>query len=300
MHALWMVLATFLFATMGVCVKFASAHFTAAEMVFYRGLIGMAFLGLLAWRQGVSLATRYPGMHAWRSIVGVGALGAWFYALGKLPLATAMTLNYMSSVWIGVFVVAGALLGWRPRPGQARPPLHGGLLLAIMLGFVGVVLMLRPSFASQQSFAALVGLISGMLAALAYMQVVVLARIGEPETRVVFYFAAGSAGAGAVVMLASDVHTLLTPAAWWLLPIGLLAALGQMCMTHAYSTAASARNTLVVASLQYSGILFASLYSVLLFEQERIGLWGWVGVALIVLGGLLATVLRARSAKPAG
>jgi hypothetical protein len=53
-------------------------------------------------------------MHAWRSTIGVFSLGAWFYAIAYLPLATAMTLNYMSSVWIAAFLVGGALLNWRP------------------------------------------------------------------------------------------------------------------------------------------------------------------------------------------
>lgn len=299
MHALWMVLGAFLFATMGVCVKYASAHFSPAEMVFYRSAIGVLLLAALARRQGVGLATQYPGMHAWRSIVGVAALGAWFYAIGKLPLATAMTLNYMSSVWIGVFVLAGTLLHWRPEARHGKPPLHGPLMLTILVGFAGVVLMLRPSFAAEQSFAAIVGLLSGMMAALAYMQVAALGRLGEPETRVVFYFALGGTLAGGVVMAATGAHSLATPAALWLLPIGLLATLGQLCMTHAYSTASSARNTLMVASLQYSGIVFASLYGLLLFQSERIGAWGWLGMALIVLSGLAATVLRARAAKPA-
>jgi drug/metabolite transporter (DMT)-like permease len=70
---------------------------------------------LLARRQGVSLGTGYPGMHAWRSMVGVISLGAWFYAIAWLPLATAMTLNYMSSVWIAAFLVGGALIAWKPR-----------------------------------------------------------------------------------------------------------------------------------------------------------------------------------------
>ncbi|RZI93723.1 MAG: EamA/RhaT family transporter, partial [Variovorax sp.] len=100
MQALWMVLAALIFATMGVCVKLASAYFTSAELVFYRGIIGVVFLGLLARSRGVSLRTDYPGMHAWRSLIGVTSLGAWFYAIAKLPLATSMTLNYMSSVWI--------------------------------------------------------------------------------------------------------------------------------------------------------------------------------------------------------
>lgn len=85
MQALWMVLAAFLFASMGVCVKMASAHFNAAELVCYRGFIGIAILWLLARSQRVSLATQYPGMHAWRSLVGVVSLGAWFYSIGQLP-----------------------------------------------------------------------------------------------------------------------------------------------------------------------------------------------------------------------
>src|SRR6218665_2341243 len=118
MQALWMVLAAFLFASMGVCVKVASSYFNAAELVCYRGLIGMLILWLLARSQNVRLATQYPGMHAWRSLVGVASLGAWFYAIAHLPLATAMTLNYMSSVWIAAFLAGGTLL---PRPPSPPP-----------------------------------------------------------------------------------------------------------------------------------------------------------------------------------
>ena len=95
-----MVLGAFLFASMGVCVKFASEWFSSAELVFYRGLIGIVLLGLIARSRGVTLRTAYPAMHAWRSLIGVISLGAWFYAIGQLQLATALTLNYMSSIWI--------------------------------------------------------------------------------------------------------------------------------------------------------------------------------------------------------
>ena len=88
MQALWMVAAAFCFALMGVCIKFASAYFNAAEIIFYRGLISMALLWWLARRNHVSLATQYPLMHAWRSFIGVISMGSWFYAIGKLPLAT--------------------------------------------------------------------------------------------------------------------------------------------------------------------------------------------------------------------
>ena len=78
MQGLWMVASAFLFAAMGVCVKFASASFNSAELVFWRGIVGVVFIGVLARRQGVSLATRYPGMHVWRSVIGTFSLGCWF------------------------------------------------------------------------------------------------------------------------------------------------------------------------------------------------------------------------------
>ena len=296
-----MVLGALIFATMGVCVKIASAWFSSAELVLYRGLIGVVFLWVFARSRGVSLATRYPGMHAWRSLIGVVSMGAWFYAIAHMPLATAMTLNYMSSVWIAAFLVGGVLLAWVPVPGRdgsvPRPPLQGPLVLTVLAGFGGVVLMLRPSVGDSQGFAGLVALLSGLTAAFAYLQVVALSRLGEPEARTVFYFALGSAVAGGLTTLLGNA----TPwANWtwghalWLLPVGVLAALGQLCMTRAYASSTTESGTLLVANLQYSGIVFAAMYSVLLFG-DRIDAAGWAGMALIVASGIAATVLRQRS-----
>ncbi|MGR4867667.1 DMT family transporter [Variovorax sp. LARHSF232] len=298
MQALWMVLAALLFASMGVCVKLASDWFTSAELVFWRGVIGIVFLWLLARRQGVSLATRYPGMHAWRSLVGVVSLGAWFYAIAGMPLATAMTLNYMSSVWIAAFLIGGTLLAWMPVPGRdgsvPRPPLQAPLVLTVLASFGGVVLMLRPTIGANQGFAGLMGLLSGLTAAFAYMQVIALSRIGEPETRTVFYFALGSLVAGGLAILVTGISPWNWGHALWLLPVGVLAALGQLCMTRAYATAKTPAATLVVANLQYSGIVFAAFYSLIVFNDKIDGL-GWAGMALIVASGIAATVLRQRA-----
>ena len=293
MQALWMLLGAAFFATMGVCVKFASAYFTSAELVFYRGLVGIVFLGVLAKQRGISLRTRYPGMHVWRSAVGVLSLGSWFYAIAHLPLATAMTLNYMSGVWVAAFLVGGNLLNWNPQEGESAWS-QGPLAITVLSGFAGVVMMLRPTIEQNQIFAGLIGLMSGFVAAFAFMQVMALSRVGEPETRTVFYFAIGTAVAGGGVMLFDGV----TPWDWyhaiWLLPVGVLASLGQLCLTRAYSQGA----TLVVANLQYSGIVFAALYSLLLFGDD-IPFIGWAGMALIVASGMAATLLRARAAPNA-
>ena len=291
MQALWMVAGSLFFATMAVCVKFASAWFTSSELVFWRGLLGMLFLWLIARHQRVTLATRYPAMHAWRSFIGVISLGAWFYALARLPLATAMTLNYMSSVWVAAFLVGGALLAWNPRQSGMAPLRQGVLLATVLAGFGGVVLMLRPTIEHEQMHAGLIGLMSGMTAAFAYMQVMALGKLGEPDTRTVFYFAVASAVAGAIGMGIEGISAWDWTHALWLLPVGLLASLGQLCITRAYSRGP----TLVVASLQYFGIVFGAIYSVTLFG-DTITPSGWAGMSLIVASGIAATVLRARAA----
>lgn len=295
MQAVWMIFSSFMFATMGVCVKYASEHFNSAELVFYRGILGIAFMAIYARARGITLATRYPAMHAWRSVIGVMSLSAWFYAIAHLPLATAMTLNYMSSVWIAAFLVGGALM--LGKAGQ-KGPSQGPLVLAILASFAGVVMLLRPAIDQNQTFAGLVGLLSGMGAAFAYMQVMAIARMGEPETRTVFYFAVGTAVAGALGMLVMGITPWNWQHALWLPPIGILASLGQLAMTKAYSMSENHGGTLMVANLQYSGIVFAAVYSLILFG-DNIPLIGWAGMALIIVSAIAATVLRARAAPNA-
>ena len=285
MQVLWMVVGAFLFATMGMCIKYAAPYFNTAEIVFYRGLIGMLVLWMLTASQGISLKTAHPWMHTWRSLVGVTAMGCWFYAITQMPLASAMTLNYMSSIWIAAFLVAGALWSLHPKSKLPKQTLNIPLLITIVIGFAGVILMLQPSFSQEQSVAAMIGLCSGLLSAMAYMQVVALSRIGEPESRTVFFFGMGCtvAGFGACLITGFSAWPGWLAAAW-LIPIGLLAAGGQLCMTKAYANAKTPRGTLVVANLQYSGIVFAGIYSLFLFQDS----------------GIAATIFRARGvSKPA-
>jgi S-adenosylmethionine uptake transporter len=198
-----------------------------------------------------------------------------------------MTLNYMSSVWIATFLLGGALLT-QGRDAPLRQ--QGPLFMAVLAGFAGVAMMLRPSLNPDQVLGALVGLLSGIFAAFAYLQVTALSRAGEPESRTVFYFSIGAVLAGLLGMVFVGATPWTWPAALWLLPIGLLALGGQLCMTRAYSRGA----TLVVANLQYSGIVFAGIYSLLIFG-DQLPLMGWLGMALIIVSGITATVLRARA-----
>jgi len=280
-----MILGSFFFATMAVGIKVASREFNTFELVFYRGVVSVIFMALVLRSRGMSIKTAVPMMHAWRSVVGVLSLAAWFYAIAHLPLATAMTLNYMSGVWIATFIVGGAVL-------YGRTERQGPLMATVLAGFAGVIMMLRPTLEQNQLFAGLIGLLSGLGAALAYMQVTALGKVGEPEGRTVFYFSLGSALTGLLGIAFGGLTSWAAvswPALAWLVPIGILASLGQWCMTRAYSRG----STLLVANLQYSGIVFSACYSLLLFG-DSVPLIGWAGIALIVASGLTATVLRTR------
>jgi S-adenosylmethionine uptake transporter len=277
-----MVGSSLAFAAMGVCVKVASVQYSAGEMVFYRSLVGAVVMALLARSRGSSLATPVPSMHFWRSASGVFSLLLWFYALTGLPLATAMTLNYMSSVWMALFLIGGAAL-----VGSGR--IDGRLVAAVLVGFAGVALVLRPTVDQQQLWHGLTGLLSGMLAATAYLQVTALGKAGEPEERIVFYFSIGGLVVGAAWMLwlGASAHTPRGLAL--LLAIGVLATLGQTLMTRAYRIG----TTLANASLQYLGIVFSFIFGVLLFN-DPVTASALAGIALIVSAGLYATLLRSR------
>jgi len=273
---------------MGVCVKLASAEYPAGELVFYRSLTGAVMMLAVARWQGGTVATRVPGMHFWRSFSGVISLCLWFYAIGNLPLATAMTLNYMSSVWMALFLIGGAIV-----IGTAR--VDGRLIATVLVGFAGVGLILRPTIDENQLWHGLMGLLSGVIAATAYLQVTALGRIGEPEYRIVFWFSVGGVAAGGLSLLWTGMHTSHTwRGAALLLAIGVLASVAQLMLTRAYATG----RTLVNASLQYLGIAWSFAYGVLLFD-DKVTAIAIAGMLLIAGAGLSATLLRSRNPRMA-
>jgi S-adenosylmethionine uptake transporter len=275
------------FALMSVCVKFASPYFTTFELVGYRGVVAVAGLLLMAHFQRQTMRTKKPLGHAWRALVGVASLAGWFYSLSNLPLATGVTLNYTSSLWIGGFLVLAGLV---TRKNQVSPK----MLATLVIGFIGVMLILQPTISKDQWWHGLVGLLSGAIAALAYLQVAALGRTGEPEIRIVFYFALGSLIAGVVSIL----FTGFSNPGWlgfkWVLPIGVTALLGQLMMTRAYSRG----STLLVANLQYAGIIYSSFFGVWIFN-DKLSSTAWIGIALVIIGGVGASIVRARTSQSA-
>jgi len=272
MKSSWMLVAGLLFGLMGVFVKLGAPHFSHVELVFYRSLFGLLLVYGIMRHQHISRATRHWRAHLWRGLSGSVALALFFYCITVLPLATAVTLNYTAPLFLTLFT----MLVFKDR---FHPPLTG----AILLGFCGVVLLLQPTLEREQLLPGLLGLISGFLAGVAYLNVKQLAMIGEPDARTVFYFSlVATLGSGAWILF-DEAHAPTWQGLAILLGLGSSATLAQLAMTRAYRTG----RTLVVGSLAYSTIVFASLFGMLLWD-ETLSLASWLGMAFIIASGMLS------------
>lgn len=275
-----MLLAGFLFACMGVFVKLGAEHFSFAELVFYRSIVGLVFIAVLVKARGRSLSTPHWRAHAGRGVSGFASLALYFYSITLLPLPTAVTLNYTSPVFLAAFTAV--ILRERPR----MP-----LLIAVALGFVGVVLLLRPVF-DEQLHGALFGLTSGCFAAIAYLNVTLLTReLKEPEWRTVFYFSLISTLGAGIWMLLDEFHAITPSNVWMLLGIGATATVAQLAMTRAYGRG----NTLTIGSLSYSTVVFSSVLSFIVWH-EALDVLSWFAIAIIIGAGVLGIKAGHRTA----
>jgi drug/metabolite transporter (DMT)-like permease len=278
----WMLVAGLMFGCMGVFVKLGAPYFSHIEMVFYRSFFGLLTIFAIMRMQRISMVTHHWRAHLWRGISGTLALALFFYCITKLPLATAVTLNYTSPLFLTVFTIV-----------VYKDRFNLPMTVAIGTGFCGVVLLLHPSIQRDQLLTGLLGLISGFLAGIAYINVKQLGILGEPAARTVFYFTLIATLSTGVWMLFNTVHPVTLRGFGILLGMGSTATLAQLAMTQAYRTG----NTLVVGSLAYSTIVFASVFGMLLWK-EVLSLDSWLGMALIIAGGVLSLWLTPRHPSP--
>ena len=272
MQSLWMIAASFLFACMGVCVKLAAQTHSAVEITFYRSFISLVMMYGLVRLRGVRLATPHWRWQISRGVVGFSALFAYFYAIIMLPLATAVTLNYTSAIFLAIYL---ALAGMR---------MSVGILGALFVGLLGVAMLLKPTLHADQLGAGLIGLGSGVLAGMAYFSVRELGARGEPEVRTVFYFSLVSSVCAALWLLFSELHAIDLRSGLLLLGVACFATAAQLAMTRAYTRG----KTLLSAALAYSTVIFSSLFGAL-FWGEVLDVSAWLAIGLIILSGVAAT-----------
>lgn len=276
MGSAWMIVSAFLFAAMGALVKYATQefHFNFYELVFWRTVCSMSLLGLMAVVQKKRFVTPHWFRHIGRGVAGTLGLLLFFYCLQHLPLATATTLNYTSSIFLAV--LSFLLL---------KECIERRMMIALLLGFLGVVVLLQPTWVANQEWAGIMGLLGGLCAAWAYLQVRQLSELGEPSWRIVFYFslvATMVTGSLATLKGWSPITTDTVPA---IIGIGLTGTAAQICLTRAYQVG----RKFLVAVLSYLTVVFSMLFGWILFS-ESVGLLQTIGIFIIVLSGVLGSL----------
>lgn len=276
----FVVLGELMFASMGVGVRLAAQELPNEVIVFFRNLFGLCLVSPWLLRRGLpALTTRIPQLHLLRALAGVTAMYCFFYAIAHMPLADAMLLKLTAPVFMPVVALV-----WLGEPAGRH------VWIAIALGFVGVLLILRPGLEGI-SPVALVAVLGGLFAALAKVTVRRLSR-SEPTALIVFYFALGATLVSSVP-LTWAWQTPSTQAWGWLLAIAIFATLGQLCLTKGLSLAPAGR----MGAFGFFSVIFGATYGWIFWAESL--LWTTiVGSALIVSGGVFASRRSSRDDQP--
>lgn len=263
--AVCLILAEFLFAGVGALVKYLSEFLSQSQLVFFRNFF--ALLILLPWliKTGpAGLKTNHVGLHMFRSVTGLVAMYCFFYVLANMHLASAMM-----ALLTAPFIV----------PLIARLWLKERITLitsaAMLIGFMGVALVLKPDSGSVNIFIVL-ALFCACLVAINKCSIRKLSST-EPSARIVFYFT----GVGTIISFFPVFFDWrqIELQHWLLISLmGGMAAIGQLLMTKAFQLASPVQ----IGLLTYSSVIFAAVLG-FHFWQEPVSSGLLFGSVLIVV-----------------
>lgn len=266
--ALWMVLACLNFAVLTGLVRQASQTVDIFEIVFFRNLIGVVLLSPMLFRGGIpgALKQRWP-LFAGRGATSFAAILTWFYALAHIPLADAVTLNFTLPLF--ATVLAALVL---------RETVRARRWTATAIGFVGTIVVLRPGF-TEVGAGAVAALGSAAFMALSMIMIKIMSRTDRPSTIVLW---------SNLVMTPMSLIPALFVWTWpsaadavWLLAIGVIAVIGQICLSRAYSAAEAS----AILPFDFTRLPFAALVGYFFFDEIP-DLWTWIGAAMIIASAI--------------
>jgi drug/metabolite transporter (DMT)-like permease len=273
------VASALIFAVMAVLVRYIGTAYPIGEVVFFRSAFAIVpVVVIYAWRRELEAAIRMgrPFGHAGRGLTAIGGMFCNFSALARLPIVDATAISFATPL----ITVAMAALFLKERVRIYR-------WSAVIVGFIGVLVMLVPHLdvdgATAASAAASIGAISGLTGAFFNAGSVIQTRHltkSETTSSIVFYFSLICALAG-----------LLTLPFGWSLPggrelaaligIGICGGLGHIVLTESYRFAPAS----LVAPFDYTSMLWALVLGYLAFGELPTAL-GFLGAAIIAGAGL--------------
>ncbi|WP_240635508.1 DMT family transporter [Lysobacter enzymogenes] len=265
-----MLVAVLMFSMMDALLKLLSEHYPPFQVATLRGASSLPFVLAWAFASGGGrslLRVRWP-LHLLRGALGIGMMASFVYGVNRLPLSTAYSIFFIAPLLITA--LSGPVLGERVGPRR---------WVAIGIGLLGVLVLLRPTGAGMFSVAALAILGAALGYAVTAITVRVLARTDSTQAMMVWLMTLMTLGAGALAW--QGWVPLRAEHAWLIAGLGVAGSLGQYAVTEAFRLGEAS----LIAPLEYTALIWGVILD--------LTLWGvlpdavtWIGAAIIVASGL--------------
>ena len=264
----WLSIGAFLFSITDVIVKLLGRKFDPMELALFRYGIGMIILTPIFIKMGLeNLKTKKIGLHIIRMLLAMLAQVGIFITVINIPLADATAIFFSKPLFttiIAVFLVSEIVSKRRWS--------------ATAIGFLGVIIMVRPGDGSM-NLIALVGVAAALTFAIANVLIRVLSRT-EPPNRILFYYHIG----GIIVFTGPAIFVWQTPIGieWVLLiSVAVLTTIGMTCFVRAFSIGEAN----AVGPIEYVRLIYAAIFGYLVFSEIP-SLWTGVGAILIIASAI--------------
>lgn len=286
-----MLLASLSFAIMGGFAKVVSEVLPPVEVTFFRNVFGVIVVGFAIYKSPLKQIGGKPMLLLFRGMMGFMALLAYFYVIAYIPLGEAVTYNKTSPIFVAIF----AYLFLNEKLGK-------GSILAIFIGFGGIILIAQPQGGTFDKYDML-GIFSGIGAALAYTSIRELRAYYDTRAIVMSFMGVGTVAPLLLMSIAPYVNSpesldfmfaefVMPEGIIWLyvLVMGLFATASQVLMTKAYELTKAG----IVGTISYSNIVFALIIGIALGDPIPSS-WTFLGIALVISSGLLVAFSKDKS-----
>ena len=280
--AAWLLAGCAFVIVMQTMARHVAQDLPAVEMVFFRFLFGILFMLPWAARAGsAGLRTGRSRLYWLRATGTLVIMICVYTALSEIPVADVTALLFMAPI----FTTLGAGLFLKEHIGPRR-------WIAVAVGFVGALIVLRPGMGAFSSVALLV-LVGAFFNAVVVLVTKVLSRT-ESANVIVFYQSL------MVIVLSAPLAFWFwvpptAPALGWLFAMGGVATAGQQCTTRALIAADAS----AIQPVNFSRLLFAALLGYVVFGEVA-DLWVWIGGAIVFAATLLTASERPATAARGG
>ena len=285
-----MLLASLSFALMGGFAKVLGQILPPVEVTFFRNIFGVVIVGLSIYKIPLKQKGGRPFLLLFRGSMGFAALLAYFYIMAHIPLGEAVTYNKTSPIFVAIFAYL-----------FLNEKLHKSALFAIVLGFIGIVLVAQPQGGSFDKYDVL-GIFSGIGAALAYTSIRELREYYDTRAIVMSFMGVGTV-APLALMLMTPFVTVSSDFDWifakfvmpqgiewgYVTAVGITATISQLLMTKAYELTKAG----IVGTISYTNIVFAVIIGTMLGDPLP-NIWTILGIILVITSGLMVALAKER------